>query len=177
MDGTAYQACRILITAGLVLTVLEGIATYFMLPILGTVGIPVFFKTLRVAPGVRLLPQRGVTTVGGRQLRLLPRDGRAILSTLRGRSSFSARSSWPFKCTIQLDSSAGLLKLVASMPFGLPVLMAGWFIPFIGDRDTSMIVIGLVLVAIFVSFEIYRSLDSAMSVARGLNAQISGPAA
>ena len=176
MDVFAYRASQYLITAGFLLTILEWLSTYFMLPVLGTVGIPVLFKDLPTAPGALLPRHRGLAVVGGRELRVQPGYDCAVLSTMRGRSLFSARSAWPFKCTIHLDSSAGVLRLVARMPFGLPVFLAGWFLPFLSDRDTSMILGGLLILALVIGFEIYQSLDSAMSVARGLNGHESRPA-
>ena len=177
MDVFAHRLSQYLITAGFLLTILEWLSTYFMVPVLGTVGIPVLFKDLRTAPGASLPQHRGVAIVGGRELRIQPGYARAVLSTMRGRSFFSARSAWPFKCTVKLDSSSGVLRLVARMPLGLPVFLAGWFLPFLSDRDTSMIVGGLLILSVVIGFEIYQSLDSAMSVARGLSGHESRPAA
>ena len=175
MDIFLYRISGVLVTAGLLLTIVEAVATYIMLPVLGTVGLPVFWKRLNSRPEARLPSVRGSLVLGGRQLRVQPSGNVAVISSLRGRSIFGFRTAWPFKCTIKQLRDPGTFQLVGRAPLGLPILVAGWLL--MAGRDWTLVIWVTLFVGICVAAEIYWALDAAFAIVKALGAGAVGPAA
>lgn len=168
--NTFYRISQWLVSAGFLLLVIEWLAVRWIVPGLGTIGVPILFRAYPAASGAGGPESNGTSQVAGVRVRV-SRAGRVLrFSSQPAWSFFVLQTPCPLKGSLTHDPGSRRFRFVGRLPIGFPLLVAGWMMPALESGDTELIVAGAVLFLACVGIEIFR----AFAVAARLVAARSG---
>ncbi len=169
MDYRAiYEFSQRLVAVGFVLTVVEWIGSRFLVPVIGTVGIPILRKRLPTSPEVRMPIGSGTRLIAGIRVRPAGVGEALVFSSMSRTSFFSIHTPCPLKCSLTRLRESQEFLLVGRFPIGFGLFVVGWAAPFVAAGDTGMSVVGGLLFVVCLVIEYVRAQSKGEDLVRAL---------